>query len=448
MAPLALLAGAAAAAIAALMALVSALWSLVQQVISVLVRPILNALNAADPQVPLSPADAADMVERNILTEAEGADEAAQWGLNSDRFNKLVLDTGEPYGIDQALSLLRRGLISEDRFSQVLYYSRVRNEFLPDVLQLGHDTMTPGDAIEGVLKGVLDFGTGQALFEKGGGLGEQFQTLVDIAGNPIGVEHADTLLRHGIISEDEFKTIVLHSRINPMFYDVAKLTGLKWLSVIQIELALKAGTVPTEDATRWLLEDGYPADQVAAFVQGAAAAKVTTHKNLTESQVTELYDAGYFTKDQATAELQALGYEPGEVEFILDVYNQRRILSMAQAAINQVRKVYLAGRVGDADASAMLDSLSVDHVARDAYLAIWKVEKASELRELSMAQIGSAYKKGLLSDQDAEARWSSMGYSDADVPILLALYGGPPPPGSPAANAPASSSTPTTGTAA
>ena len=396
-------------------------------------QPLVNQLRSDYPAVPLTPADLADMVERNIvgLDWAEG--EAAKSGISPERFALMVKDTGEPYGVDQALSLLRRGLISEERFAEVLYYSRVRNEFLPDVLQLAHETMTAGDAVELALKQITDDATARDLFVRAGGLASQFDLLVAASGNPIGPEAAVHLWQHGKIDDAQLQQVIAHSRINPIFYDLAKLTGLKWLSVIQVELALKNGTVQPEAAAQWLAQDGYPPDQIAAFVEAAAASKTAAHKALTEAQITELYETGVLTHDQAGAELVALGYQPGEVDYILAIYQQRRLLAMAQAAVTQVRKAYLANRIDKNTAGTDLDALGIDHTARDHYLTIWEIERTTELRELSMAQIGAAFKKGFMSDSDALARWETMGYDRADAGILLALYGGPPPPGSPAA---------------
>lgn len=404
-------------------------------------QQLLNQLWTDNQSVPISPADLADMVERNIVGQSWAEGEAAKSGVSPERFALMVKDTGEPYGVDQALSLWRRGLISEDRFSEVLYYSRVRNEFLPDVLQLAHDTMTQGDAVEGALKGVLDPGTAQDLFERAGGLGEQFGTLLTIAGNPIGVEAANMLYNHGLISDAELTSVILHSRINPQFEPMAKLLRFRYLTAFQIVNAVKAGSATAAQGISWLMAEGYPQDQVTAVVQGAAAGKTQTHRDVTEAQIAVMYESGAITHADAAARLQHLGFAADEVDFILAVYEERRHLAMIQAAVGQVRKVYLAGRVDDTTAGNQLDALGVDPTARNTYLTVWKIEAASELKELSMAQIGSMYKKGLFSDQQAKDRWVNMGYSAEDAALLLANYGGPPPPGTPAAQSAGASST-------
>jgi hypothetical protein len=424
--------------IVALLALIPLVMRVISRIVDVLIQPVINFLNTEDPQIPISPADAADMVERNIIDLATGISEAGQSGINSDRFNMMVLDTGEPYGIEQGLNLLRRGLISEDEFTKVLYYSRVRNEFLGDVLQLQWDTMSPADAIEGALKGVLDPQTAADLFARGGGQADQFQSLLDIAGNPIGVEQAMSLWNHGFINEAQATQVILHSRVNPIFESMAKLTRFKFLAPYQIVQAVKAGTATVAQATNWLLADGYPVDQVTAVLSAQAKPATETAKTISEAQIAEMYEAGAITAEDASARLVALGYHAEDTAFILSVYDERRHMSMITAAVSQVRKVYLAGRITDAIATNQLTALGIDPTTITTYLTVWKIEAASELKELTAAQIGSLYKKGAFDDPTALAKWEAMGYSADDAALLLFNYGGSPPPGSPAAIAAAS----------
>jgi len=170
-------------------------------------------------------------------------------------------------------------------------------------------------------------------------------------------------------------------------------------------------------------------------VRGAATGKVQAHKDVTEAQIATMFEAGAISKADAEQRLEHLGYAAGEVDFILSIYDERRHLTMIQGAINQVRKVFLARRIDDTTASNLLDKLGVDPGARDTYITVWQVEQASELRELTAPQIGAMLKKGLFTDDQAVTRWEEMGYSADDAALLLGNYGGPPPAGSPAAQA-------------
>ena len=418
---------------ALLFGLAALLWQIVSQVAQILMRPIVNHLNALDPDVPMSPQDAADGVERGRWSLSTGAAKAASSGVAADTFEQMVQLVGEPPGLEQMLSLWRRGKLDQGTLDEMIAYSRVRTEWSDYVRELAHQTMSAGDAIEAVLKGIISEGEGRGLFGQAGGLDSQWSILLSAAGNPIGVEAANSLYNHGLIDHAMLQQVILHSRINPQFEGIAELLRYHYLSAFQIENALKAGTVTADEATRWLLAEGYPTDQVAAMVKGGTAGKLATHKSVTEAQITEAYDAGILTEAAASAELVGIGYEASETPFILALYDYKRSLAMAQAAIGQVRKVFLAHRIDKTTASNQLDALGVDSFARDHYLAIWQVEAESELRELTVAQIGGIYKKGGFTDSQAINRFESMGYDAADAALLLFNYGGSPPPGSPAA---------------
>jgi hypothetical protein len=396
-------------------------------------QPFLNTLWGENRTIPLSAELAADGVERGRWPQAYGDQWAAMTGIQEAAFNDMVNLVGEPPGIESMLSLFRRGLLGEGDFDEMVAFSRILTRWTPFVKLLAYSTMTPGDALEARLKGVLDDGTARELFKQGGGLDTQFDVLLSTTGNPIGVEASLNLLNHGLISEADAQQVILHSRVNPQFEPMALLLRHKWLGVIQIEIGLKAGTITPAQGTLWLTEDGYPADQVAAFVAGATAGKLVAQKALTEAQIASAYETGIVSQAAADASLQALGYSEGEVEIILALYEHKRELGMATAAVAQVKKVYLAKRIDDAQATTDLAGLGIDADAITQYLAVWKVEQVAELKELTAAQIGSFYKKGLLTEADAVSRWTEMGYTAADAALLDANYGGPAPPGSPAA---------------
>ncbi|MGH3571183.1 MAG: hypothetical protein ACRDUW_05040 [Pseudonocardiaceae bacterium] len=412
-------------------------WRIFSRIADVLIQPIINHFNAIDGDIPLPPADAADGVVRGRWDDGTGFSFARSSGVTAETFRNMVALVGEPPPLDEMRDLWKRGDLDYSALAEMFKFSRVRDDYFEEWVRASYHTMSGADAIEGRLKGVIDDATARDLFTQAGGLASQYDWILALAGNPIGVQQALNLWNHRLISEDKVTEVILHSRINPIFEPIAKLMRHRFLAPFQVSQALKAGGATAAEATQWLLDDGYPADQVAAIVREGSATKVAKHKDLTESQITELYDSGLFSHDDATQHLVALGYDPGETDFILAVYDQRRELTMAQAAVNQVRKVYLARRIDDAAALAMLGSLGVDATAQQNYLAIWKVEQESELKELTMAQVGSAFKKGLMTDTEAMFRWAVMGYSPADTAVLLGEYGGPPPAGSPAANAPA-----------
>lgn len=415
-------------------ALVAMVWRVVNDVAAILVRPLLNDIQSTDPNVPLSPGDYADMENRGIIAaDGYGAGQSAKSGIGLGDYEILVRNAGTAIPTDVANELWRRGIIGVGTLEEIYQRNRIHSDMWGLLVASAFTPMTPGDAIEAGIKGAVDYQTAQNLFEQAGGVGEEFATLFTAAGNPIGVEQGTALWNHGFIDEAEMERIILHSRINPSFSADAKLLRHKFFSPIQIGRAVASGAATAAQATEWLLADGYPADQVAAVVGGLAGQKSAKHKNLSEAQILDLYESGLFSEAQAAQDLENLGYDAGEVGFILAVYQQKRILAMTQAAVSVIRRQYLDGHIDAAQADGDLNGLGIDPGTRAHFLQIWAITRQAETKTLSMAQVGQAFKKGLIDQQTAEERWLAMGYSAADVPIIASIYGAPPPPGSPAA---------------
>lgn len=407
--------------------LLSGLLEAVKQAGAIEAAPLINAINAQFTPFVLPPAVVADMVERGIMSEGEGAAEAAQSGINAGRFAKMVQDTGEPPGINEMLRLYREGRLSEGLLDTMVAYSRIKTEWTEQVKLLATASMSAADAIDGTLKGVLSASEGADLFTKGGGMPDQFATLLDIAGNPIGVEQALTLLNHGLIDQGQVKQVILHSRVNPIFEPMAELLRYKFLAPMEIERILKAGGTTQAQASEWLSQDGLPSDQAAALAYAAAQGTAAKVHDATEAQVVSLYESRFITLAEAEAMLTHIGLPPAVQSYILELADAKKALTQVTKAVSAVQKGYLAGQVTDNEVKTDLGALGVPSTAVDAYLVDWAIEKRLQFKELTPAQVGGLYKKGVVTAEYALARWSSMGYSPIDAQLLLADYGGPVP---------------------
>lgn len=418
----------------------------------------ITAAQAKYMGVPLTPAVLADMVVRNLKTSAAATTEAALSGLDPARFAALVADTGESYGILDALRLYNRGLtmsalvpgpnystgtplyvagenlaptygISEAELKTVIYYSRVRDQFIPDLLKLAKNTLSPADAVELAVKQVVPTDVAQSLFEAAGGVGEQFQALVDAAGDAAGIEKSISLFTHGDIDEGELKQILGLSRINPRFYklylpdskgDVAM--NAKWLAPYEVGEALTSGAIDAATALTWLLEEGYPEDQAKAFASAKASSAVSTPKSETASQILKEFGASLLTEVEATSALTSLGYTKTAIPFLLQYATASAMVAARNAAVARVKAAYLIKDITETTAKQDLGSLGIPNAAITTYLADWAVELATPHAHLSAAQVGKLLEEGHLGIDQAQEKWQAMGYSSTDSALLLYIY--------------------------
>ena len=457
-------------------------------------QAVINTANAKYQGVPLSPAVLATGIVRNVWADSTGAagtppsgypaalftgvaghsptDEAALSGLSGDRFAGLVGSTGMSYGIVDALRLLNRAKgtwamapnpafpptfpvyvdgtdlgaawgISSSEFAEVVAHSDIRPEYIPDLLKLARNTISPADAVEMVVKQIVSAEVGADLYAAAGGFPEQFGALVAAAGDAAGIEKSVELRMQGIITAAQLERIVGMSRMNPDFYYLTKPDstgviplGRKWLGAYEIGEAVKAGTVDMATATSWLEAEGYDSAQVVGFISAVAGTSTNGVKQETEAQVLSQYESGYLTKADATKALTSLHYTPAAITALLTSTEAKARLSAHNAAVTRVKNAYLVGGIDKAQASTDLTTLGVSQDTITILLTDWDVEIATPSRHLSEAMVGKFLREGVLSAAQATAKWVAMGYSAADAALLAGEYA-PPPPTEPGAGSPA-----------
>ena len=437
-----------------------------RQSIRTVASGIASAVTQADinkalseyPHVPLTPAVLADMSIRQLTIppDASGIDpalvtEAALSGVDPSRFAAMALDTGESYGIDQALALWHRGSfmpapvpnpdttpgappfiaggllgdtygITEAELDKVIYYSRVRDQFIGDLKKLSWSSMTGADAVNTLVKGRVDYDLAKAWFEASGGMPEQFDVLYEASGDSIGVEKAVELHAHKMISDGQLHDVITQSRINPRFYDVAKITNAHWLAPYQIEKAVAAGVVDGPTAMTWLIEQGYPEDQAAAFAATGLSGTVHSVKAETEGMILADYEAQILSEAEARDALKNLGYQDAAIPFILETFTARRVIAMRNAAITRARAAYIDRLITEAQVRVDLAALGMPTAAVEQFLTAWTIEQSLNVKRLSAAQVGKLAEDGIIDANNAVARWVQMGYAPEEAQLLLYIY--------------------------
>jgi hypothetical protein len=370
----------------------------------------------------LDPVSIATLMNQGLMTIDAGNEEVAKSGYDSAHLLQIQdLQLTYP-SVLQGEEWYRRNIIDEGLLAEIKLRNQMNSDFGAAYDAAAYDTMSPADAIEAYIKGQLDQPTAEAYFVQGGGILDQFNVLSLTAGNPIGVEQALNLWNHSLITEADVTNVILHSRINPQFEAMAKLLRYKFLSPYQIVSALKAGDCTADQATSWLLAQGYPQDQVSAVVGGASVPAAKAAKALSETLILDTYEAGLLNQAQATELLESVGWPATAVPVVLESYDARKILSAATTVITLIKKQFLAKEITEAQASTDLDSVGVDASVRDAYLRDWAVAAQLEQKTLSVAQIGQMIYYTIITPAEGVARFVSMGYDQADANLMGQLY--------------------------
>lgn len=385
-------------------------------------RNFFNTLNEKFPSQPISPGTVADGVARGLIDHGSASQEALFSGVRGEAFNWLVDLAGTTPGVGELLTMAARGLIGVGHLEVGLHQLGIRPEWVAPIVALAHAPLSPAAAVEAAVKGVVSQGQGAAIYERGGGLVGDFATAFAAAGNAIGIEAAGRLRTHNLISEGDLQAAIRYSHINPRFEGMAGMLRFHWLSAFQIHNLVTSGTIDSATAKRWLIEDGYSAEQAEGLSHHSQKPSTKKAKDASESLIIDTYEAGFSTKDQAVAHLVVIGYTPEAAGILIDSFDARKILASMQSAVTKIREAFLARRITKQVASSDLDTVGVHPNLRDHYLADWDVERTTVFKVLTTAQVGHLAHVAIITRDDAKRRWIAAGYSAEDAELLALTY--------------------------
>lgn len=96
--------------------------------------------------MPLSPAEVIQAAVQNELGHDDAQRIAAESGMNPDAFDIALRTAGDPPGPIETLRMLNRGIIDVEQATQALRESRIKDKYIPALLQL-HETLVPARTI-------------------------------------------------------------------------------------------------------------------------------------------------------------------------------------------------------------------------------------------------------------------------------------------------------------
>ncbi len=369
----------------------------------------------------LSPADLAQLRQQGFLSEGEQKSLSALQGVSPENAEHLFEISGLPPGIELMIALWRRELIPWERVEQAVREGNTKVKYIPDLKHLRYMPLSPAVAAEAVLKQQLPREEGKRIAGLSGVSPDDFDILSRVNGRPMAIGQALDLVRRGKRGKDFFTEVVARSDVRTEYADDLLLLQERLLPLFQVLRLLRDGTLTDELATEQLTKQGYAPELVQAVIAGGHAAKASGTKDLGREQITEIYEGGFESRQWALDNLIGLGYDANESNLLLDLTEAKRIIAFLRAAINRVKASFVGHKIDESEALDALGQLGVVTEQSQNYMELWSEERDANVHRLTPAQIGKAFKLGLITREDAIQRWIGQGYPEDDAILLSAI---------------------------
>lgn len=414
-------------------------WAVLQQVVGAVLAPELMELqrgvNALLQSTPLTPEQLAEMVVRHIVDVGDAEAYAKQSGITPSDFQRLVQSAGEGPAPGDLAEALRRGIIPErgagpasTSFEQGMAESHLRDKWADTLKRLAVREPTPADALEALLEGQLPLEEARSLYQRFGGDLEHFEWLFNSRGSAPTPLEASEMARRGIIPWEgegpgatSFHQAFLEgpwrNKWEPSFRQLAEYRP----PPRSIVAMLRSGAIDDQKALELFRDNGVPQDLAVAMVHEAHAGKLASSRDLAKSDIDALYFDQLINADEADEFYRALGFDATETPWLRALVDVRRSIAARNGAISRVRAQYVARHIDRTTVVNALNTLRVPSAQQQDLLATWDIERDSNVKVLSAAEIASAYFYGVIDQGRATAELVAIGYSQWKAWILLSV---------------------------
>lgn len=409
------------------------LYGLMSNATAPLTQELLNKVNSDSPVVPISPADAATAALRGHMPLADAQKEAANSGIDGDRFNILYKNTGVPPSLQDMLMLFRRGEATLDQLHTAVQQSDVRDEWFQNgiIQKLGKIPPSPVDFLNALLQGQISEADARKLYDIFGGLDQQagfdiFKILFDTRGSaPTPVEAVD-MANRGIIpwagtgpDATSYEQAFLEGPWRNKWSTPYRQWGEYLIPAETVATLLGHGAIDDTRAAQILAQHGMSQEDIAAYLSSAHQTTIDVQKQLAVSEISTLYYDQAIDSTTATKMLTSIGYSSGDAGFVLAIQDLRRERTFLESAITKIKTLYTDYKIQSNDVQSALAALKVPQSQISNLKTTWDLERAANIPHLTESAITSALYYGIMDQPTAMKRLEQLGYQPYDAWVLL-----------------------------
>lgn len=384
-------------------------------------RSVLQEANTKAPNEPLTAGEIAMALQKEKIGRPMAESEARRVGVSDKRLDLLYQISSNPPSPRELLAQWRRKQIDRKAFRLGLRQGTLDPEWLDFYERFETEPLSAETYIRGAVEG--DIGKAEA-FQRAleeGLSNEDSDLLYRIMGNPPGIVQVLKLWQRGRITEQQVDDVIRDSHYKNRYIDMIKMYAEYYPPPRTVTAMLRNGSISRDYADELFQGNGMTAKLAQAMVAEATRAKTQAHKELSVTQVTGLLVDNILTEDEALKELSELGYAGDDAALLIRMAAAQTARKMRTEAIAGIRRVYVAGRIDATVAHTDLTQFGVGPDQQTALIRLWDLQRLAPSETLTVAQLGQAVKKQIITKDEYVKRIVAHGYTPQDAEILFQI---------------------------
>lgn len=413
---------------------------------------------------------AAEIVAEDVASAEWGAAEAAQHGINGERFDKIVGEVLNAPGLGELFESYRRNLVTDAQFEHGLRKAKLEPMWDAPLKALKQRLLSPDQLASARQQGFIDEARQLQESALQGIDAGRAQILFDVVGLPPGAAEAMQAVNRGLADDALFAQMIREGHTKTKYTDLLLKMRRRLLTPTEYQEAALRGVLSNAEADAGAALSGMePTDSKTLFdLMGRPLAvhQITTglarggtfggsydtvpepyQDAIRRSSIRPEYahlayanrytypsafvlrslaQTGALTEAETHQTLLDIGWPPDFAAKVSAAWftgtGGKADPHVAKASTHlwtAVHKAYVDGETTATEATDDLSALGVAAPAQPAVLALWDHERSVVRRSLTPAQIKKAYKETTFTRDEAVARLERLGMNPTDAGTLL-----------------------------
>lgn len=360
--------------------------------------------------------------------DIDATDEAAAHGVDESRLKVLANLAGLPPAAGELREMLNRGYITPEAAVAGIREGHTKTKWTGPTLALRAAVLSATEAASARLRTWISKEEADAIGAMHGYTPEQMELLFLNRGRPAsptqmwrGWARKATGPRGVPVSYEDHAKAIAISDIRPEYAEMLWEIRYNYPPLFQLNRLVDAGAITPEVAAQWAEYNLEAPEVVAALLAYWKKGGTSGGKEATAANLRAEYEGLYIDRATLTAGLTDLGYSAHDADVLADLGDAARVKTYRDRVVTAIYKAFLAHKLTDAQARVALADDGIDAAAIGHLLDLWQREAGLTRHELTEAQIVAAYRRAVLSFDQALAELVERGRSDADARTLLGI---------------------------
>lgn len=353
----------------------------------------------------LTPADAALGVLRSDITLQQGYAVANANGMSNDNFDVLLLNTGEPPGIEQLLEAFRRGFIDENTLKRGVLQSRVRDEWWPTVFNLRYEPLSTADAIQSSIQGYITKDQAKTYATQNGLNPADFDAAWLAAGEPLSRTEMTYLVNWGFASLDDYNLALQQSRLKDSYVPMAEHLLQRPMSVADAVESYVQGYMSQADSAKIMGMNGLREVDRPVLQELAG-------EPISKTEALSLLRRGLMSTDQVKQALRESHLKDKYIDNVIE-------LQTNYPGIYDIRLMVSEGAIDDATAAKLLAIEGYPADLIKPLIAAFSGATSTASKSVTEAMLADLFLESAITATEFTEMLKALGYSDANAALIL-----------------------------